>query len=328
MLRKAVLALSVAIALSSLDWLPLIAHAEQAARIPVVGVLSNSSAGSYMYSLRDGLREMGYVEGQSIAFEWRWAGAHEEHLPELAAELVRTKVDVIVASNNAAITAAQKATKQVPIVMVIANEPVAVGFVTSLARPGGNTTGLTIQDPEQAGKRIQLLKEVIPDLSQLALLWDATLPGIQFSVSPAESAARSLGIRVQLHSVRSEGELKPAFATMTQEGAGAVRIFSSGMLYANRERIADLAVKHRLPTLCTFADHVRAGCLMSYSVSFAGQARRAAYFVDKILNGVKPADLPVEQPTKFELVINLKTAKALGLTIPQSLLLRADEVIQ
>ncbi len=309
---------------------PLAAKAQQAGKVWRIGLLgSHSREGSYLYdALRDGLRELGHVEGKDIAIESRWARGQEERLPALAAELVRLKVHVIVANNNAAIAAAQKATRTIPIVMVIANEPVALGFVASFARPGGNTTGMSLQDPEQAGKRIQLLKEAVPNLSRLALLWDSTLPGIQLSVRPAEAAARELGIKVQLLEVRSASELDGAFAAMTRERANAARIFSSGMLFSHRARIAELAVTHHLPTICTSPEHVEAGCLMAYSARFSDLARRAAYFVDRILKGAKPADLPIEQPTKFELIINLKTAKALGLTIPPSLLLRADEVIQ
>jgi putative ABC transport system substrate-binding protein len=310
-------------------FVPLAAEAQPAADVWRIGVLaSGSPEGSYLSSFRDGLRELGYVEGKNVAIEWRWARGQEERFPDLAAELVRLKIHVIVANNNAAIAAAQKATRTIPIVMVIANEPVALGFVASFARPGGNITGMSLQDPDQAGKRIQLLKEAVPKLSRLALLWDSTLPGIQLSVTPAELAARELGIKVQLLEVRSASELDGAFAAMTRERADAARVFSSGMLFSQRARIAELAVKHHLPTICTAPEHVEAGCLMSYAASFSDLARRAAYFVDRILKGAKPADLPVEQPTKFKLVINLKTAKALGLTIPQSLLGRADEIIQ
>ena len=327
MLRKAVCAFGLILLFAIVS--PFGVSAGETANVPHVGVLAAGSPdGHYLWSLRDRLREIGYVEGQNIAFEWRWSQGDDDRLPELAADLVRLKVDVIVATNNAAIAAAQNVTRTTPIVMVVANEPIAMGFVASLARPGGNTTGMALQDPEQAGKRVQLLKEAVPTVSRLALLWDETLPGTQRSVKPAEVTARDLGIQVQLVPVRSANDLDRAFAAMTRERANAARVFASGMLYANRTRIAELAIKHHLPTLCTFPEQVHAGCLMSYSASLTNLTLHAAHFVDKILKGAKPADLPVEQPTKFELVINLNTAKALGLTIPQSLLFRADEVIQ
>ena len=212
--------------------------------------------------------------------------------------------------------------------MVYPSDPVALGFVASLARPGGNITGLTIQWPESDGKRLQLLKEAVPSLSRVAILGDPGLPGLRQRIKEAEIAAATLGLRFQLVEAGSPSEFDSAFAAMTRESAGAVFYLGSTMHFAHRARISGLAVKSRLPALCSARDYVEAGCLMSYGANYTDLFRRAAYFVDRILKGTKPADLPVEQPTKFELVINLKTAKTLGLTIPQSLLLRADQVIE
>jgi putative ABC transport system substrate-binding protein len=241
---------------------------------------------------------------------------------------VRLKVDVILAQSNPAIAAAQKATTSIPIVMVLASEPVALGFVASLARPGGNITGLSIQTPDTAGKRLQILKEAVPNLSRVAALWDPDFVGGRELFRHAEAAAPGLGLQLQLVAAQGPGELDGAFAAMRRERAGAVFLVGSPMLFAHRIRIAEIAVKHRLPTMCAVREYAEAGCLIGYGASLIDQYGRAAYFVDRILKGAKPANLPVEQPTKFELVINLKTAKALGLTIPPSLLARADQVIE
>ncbi len=267
-------------------------------------------------------------KGQDAALEIRNANGRPERLPGLAAELVRLKVEIILAVSNPAIAAAQKATTSIPIVMLLASEPVALGFVASLARPGGNITGLTSQTPDTAGKRLQLLKEVVPNLSRVAVLWDPGFLGGRELFRNAEAAAPRLGLQLQLAAAQSSGELNGAFAAMRRERADAVFFVGSPTLFAHRIRIAELAVKHRLPTMCALREYVEAGCLIGYGASLIDQCGRAAYFVDRILKGAKPADLPVEQPTKYELVINAKTAKALGLTIPQSLLLRADEIIQ
>jgi putative ABC transport system substrate-binding protein len=309
---------------------PLAAEAQQPGKVPRIGVLTSDSpeASPYADAIRQGLRELGYVEGQSIAIEWRWARGKLERYPDFAAEIVRLKVDVIVAGSNSAILAAQKATRTIPIVMVIATDPIGTGFVASLARPGGNITGLTSQSLETAAKRMQLLKEAVPDLSRVAILWDPTEPGRRDQVREAEVAARALGVPVQLVEARSPGELDGTFAAIARKGAGAVYVQGSTMPFVHRARIAELAARHRLPAMCGIRIYVEAGCLISYNTSFTDLYRRAAYFVDKILKGAKPADFPVEQPTKFELVINMKTAKALGLTIPPSVLLRADQVIE
>jgi putative ABC transport system substrate-binding protein len=309
---------------------PIAGEAQQSGKIPRIGVLTaQSPAGSPpAYGLRQGLRELGYVESQNIAVEWRWAPERAERLPDLAAELVRMNVDLIVASGNPVVRAAQRATRTIPIVMVHGTDPVGLGFVASLARPGGNITGLSLQSPELTGKRLQLLKEAIPNLSRVGILWDPAFPGGRFEVTEAEVAARALGIGLHLLEAGSAGEFERAFAAITREGTAAALAVGSPAFFAHRARITENAIKSRLPTICATREYAEAGCLISYGASLTDLYRRAAYFVDKILKGAKPADLPVEQPTKFELVINLKTAKALGLTIPQSLLLRADRVIQ
>jgi putative ABC transport system substrate-binding protein len=306
---------------------PFAAGALPLSKVPRIGVLDadRSLAGN---ALQDGLRQLGYVEGKSIAIEWRWAGGRPERFGELAAELVRLKVDVIVAANNPAVAAAQKATTAIPIVMVLATDPVQLGFVASLARPAGNITGLTIQTPELAGKRLELLKESVPGLTRLAVLWDPTEPGRRQLVKETEAAAPKLGLQVQVFEARDGREILGAFTAMARERTGAVLVYGSSMLAAERTAIADLAAKNRLPTMCPAVEWMDAGFVISYGTSLSAVYRRAPYFVDRILKGAKPGDLPVEQPTKFELAINAKTAKALGLTIPQSLLLRADQVIQ
>jgi putative ABC transport system substrate-binding protein len=305
---------------------PLAAGAQQLPKVPRIGVLEANPG--FDNAFHDGLRQLGYVEGKNIAIEWRLAHARAERFPELAAELVRLKVEVIVATNNPAVAAAQKATKTIPIVMVIVTDPVRLGFVASLARPAGNITGLTIQTPELAGKRLQLLKEAVPNLTRVAVLWDPTEPGRRELVKETEVAAPRLGLQLQSSEARSPSEIGSAFTVMTREGVGAVLVYGSSMLYAHRATIAELAAKSRLPTMCPGPEWMDAGFVMSYSASLNDMYQRAPYFVDRILKGAKPADLPVEQPTKLGLVVSTKIAKALGLTIPPSLLLRADQVIQ
>jgi putative ABC transport system substrate-binding protein len=309
---------------------PLWAEAQQPKKIPRIGVLGAVSPerAPHTSALREGLRELGYVEKQNIISEWRWAEGDPRRFPGLAAELVRLNVDVIVADNNPAIAAAQKATKAIPIVMVIATDPVDLGFVASLARPGGNITGLSFLGVDLVGKRQQLLREIVPKLSKLAFLWDPSEPGRREAVREGEVVARGLGLQLQPVEVRSPDDLDNAFATMAKGGVDAVVVGGSTMTFIHRGRIAELAVRRGLPTVCAAKQFAEAGCLVSYSASFSDLFRRAAYFVDKILKGAKPGDLPIEQPTKFELVINLKTARALALTIPPSLLLRADHVIE
>ena len=309
---------------------PLVVEAQQARKIPRVGVLGGQSpeGSPPILALRQGLRELGYVEGQNIALEWRWAQGKNERFADLAGELVQLKVDVIVTGPTRAVQEAQRATSTIPIVMVFGTDPVALRFVATLARPGGNITGLSLQAPEIAGKRLGLLREVAPAAARIAVLSDPGQPGIVSDVREVESAARAWGVQVQVLEARSGGELDRAFAAIVRERADAVLMLESPTPVAYQARIAQLAAKHRLPTLSWSRSMTEAGCLMSYGADLSDLARRAAYFVDKILKGAKPGDLPVQQPTKFELVINMKTAKALGLTIPPALLLLADQVIE
>lgn len=279
-------------------------------------------------SLRDGLRERGWVEGRNIAIEWRWARGNTERYTDLAADLVRLKVDVIVAASNAAVGAAQKATTTIPIVMINPTDPVGLGFVRSLARPGGNTTGLTNVSLELQGKRLQLLKQALPKLARLGILWDPAERGRREQVKEVEVAAASAVSHVRLVEMRSVDDTGRAFAAMAGDGIDAVIAVASAMLFAQRAQIAQHAVKHRLPTMFPAREYAEAGGFLAYGTDFNHLHRRAAHFVDRILNGAKPGDLPVEQPSKFELVINLRTAKALGLKVPPSLLLQADTVIE
>jgi putative ABC transport system substrate-binding protein len=326
--RLTVTRLAAAVALLLLA-LPL-AEVQPAPKMPRIGALVGElrEGSSAVSALRQGLHEFGYVEGQNIAIEWRSSQGKIERFPDFAAEMVRLKVDVIVAGSSSAIQAARQATRMIPIVMVFSPDPVGLGLVASLARPEGNITGLSSQVTDLAAKRLQLLREVVPNLSHVAVLWDPREPAHPHIVKEVEVAARALGLQVQLQEARSLSELDSAFASMTGKGASAVFVVSSSIAMIHRVRMAQHAARSRLPTMCTWHEYAEAGCLMSHSVAQADLWRRAAYFVDRILKGAKPAELPVEQPTKFELVINLKTAKALGVTIPPSLLLRADRLIE
>jgi putative ABC transport system substrate-binding protein len=308
--------------------LPLAAYAQQPKKIPRIGFLSAASVSSDRLDIfRQGLRELGYVEGQNVVIEARWAEGKYERLPGFAAELVRLKVDVIVTYGPPAIQAAKEATGTIPIVMAGIIDPVATGFVASLARPGGNITGLSLMAPELIGKQLQILKEVVPTITRVALLGNPANSGNAPQVRHAQDAARALGVRLQLLEARDPGEIDSAFAAMTRERAGALIVLVDVMFDVQRTQIADLAAKSRLPTVSLLASHAEAGGLMSYGAN-NDRFRGAAIYVDKILKGARPANLPVEQPTKFELVINMKTAKMLGVRIPQSILARADRVIE
>ena len=307
---------------------PLAAQAPPAGKVARVAFLSTTSSpdSPTTAAFREGLHELGYVESQNIIIEWRWGGGRTEGFPAFASEVVRLNVDVIVAANDAAGRAAQQATKRIPIVIAVISDPVGSGFVNALARPGGNVTGLSMQAPELAAKRLQLLKEAVPHVSRVALLADTNDLGYRQAATEVEVAAQTLGVQLRRHTVSSRHELNGVFATIVKEGAGAVLQVGGTMFYANRAELGELALKSRLPMMCGPRETMHAGCLTSYSAALTDRFRRAAYFVDKILKGAKLADLPVEQPTKIPLVINLKTAKALGLTIPQSVLGRADQV--
>jgi putative ABC transport system substrate-binding protein len=310
---------------------PLAAEAQQAAKVPRIGFLGNSTAAleaNLVGPFREGLRDLGYVEGRNLLIEYRWAEGKYERFPALIAELIALKVDVIVTAGTPASLAVKKATTSIPLVMVAVGDPIGVGLVASLARPGGNSTGLTSIAPELEGKRLELLREVVPKLSHIAVLWNPDNPFHVGSLKETRAAAQVLGIKVQLLGVRVSEDFPAAFAAILRERPGALLVLADRLFLHNRARIVEFEAKHRLPGVYAYRELVEAGGLMSFGPSYAGMHRRAAYYVDKILKGAKPADLPVEQPTKFELMINLKTAKALGLTIPQSLLQRADEVIQ
>jgi putative ABC transport system substrate-binding protein len=306
------------------------AQGQQRRTVPRVGVISQLSPGEtpQIFALRDGLHERGYVDGQNVTIEWRWAHGDIKQFPDLVTGLVRLNVDVIVATVDHAIQAVRAATQTIPIVMVVASDPVGLGFVRSLAHPGGNITGLTWQTREVVPKRMQLLKEAMPALSKVAVLWDPSEPARRLQVEEAERAAPAVGVQIHIFEARSADELEGAFAAMARERVGAVLVEASAMLAAQRKRIADLAAKNRLATIGWWRGMAEAGCLLSYSPNITEQYRRAGYFAAKILSGTKPAALPVEQPTRYELVVNLKTAKALGLTIPPSMLVRADVVVE
>ncbi len=298
-------------------------------RIGLLDTSSPSPARVQLWeTLRQQLRELGYVEGQNIAFESRFGEGKLDQLSRLAAELVGLKVDVIVTSGTPASQAAKQATRTIPIVMTNNADPVGAGLVASLGHPGGNVTGLTAQDADLSGKRLELLLQAVPKASRLAVLIDETNPGTVLIAKGAQAAARSVGVRLQSLGVRDPGELDRAFSAMKKARAGAFIVESSSMLFTWRTQLADRALKNRLPTMFAQRQYAEAGGLMAYSADFSDLFRRAATFVDRILKGAKPADLPVEQPTKWEFVINLKTAKAIGLTIPQSLLRRADQIIE
>jgi putative ABC transport system substrate-binding protein len=309
----------------SLTLAPLASEAQQATKIPRVGLLDYTA---FWDPLRQGLRDLGYVEGQNIALEYRRSEGRSERLPDLAAELVRLKVDVIVTAGTPPTQAAMQATTTIPIVMVSIGDPLRTGLVASLARPGGNVTGNTILGAELAGKRLQLLKDILPNFSRVAFLWNPANASQIPHFDEIQAAARVLGLRVQSVEVRDSTEFESAFLKMMRDRPDALIMTADAMHQLHLAWIVDFTAKRRLPAMYQTKEYVEAGGLMSYGASQADLFRRAAVYVDKILKGAKPADLPVEQPSKFELVINLKTAKALGLTIPPSVLGRADHVIE
>jgi putative tryptophan/tyrosine transport system substrate-binding protein len=274
------------------------------------------------------LRELGYVEGQNILIEYRWAEGKYERFPALIAELISQKVDVIVTAGTPATLAVKKATTSVPLVMVAVGDPVGTGIVPSLGHPGGNITGLTSISPELDGKRLELLREVVPNISHIAVLWNAASPLQVVAEKQTQAAAQVLRMKVLSLGVRTKEDIDAAFATIVKERPGALLVLADRLFLQHRARIMDFAAKKHLPGVHAYRELVEVGGLMSFGPSYADMHRRAAYFVDRILKGTKPADLPVEQPTRFELVINLKTAKALGLTIPQSILVQADQIIE
>ncbi len=309
---------------------PLPAGAQPAGKVYRVGFLWESPAvfPDAIEAFRRGLRDLGYVEGRTILIEYRWAEGKPERMRELAEELVRLKVDVIVAPSSVYTAAAKRATSAIPIIFMSHADPIGSGHVASLARPGSNITGLSIMMTETNVKSLELLKEAVPGVSRVAVIWDPATPSHGPGLKAVEVAGPALGLRIQPVAVRSATEFDSAFSAIIRERADAVLVLSTPIFIAGAKRLAELAVTHKLPSVFGPRHHVEAGGLMSYSPDRADLYRRGAIYVDKILKGAKSADLPVQQPTKFELVINLKTAKALGLTMPPSFLIRADEVIQ
>ncbi len=310
-----------------LGLLPLAADAQQATKVPRVGLLRpGSPPDPYVDAFRQGLRDLGYVEGQTIALEFRWAEGKSAILSRLAAELVQVKVDVIVTQGEESARAAKQATSAIPIVMATSGDPVGAGLVASLARPGGNVTGLSVVTPDVVSKQLQLLKDAVPKVSRVAMLSVPDNVAMIHTVKEAQKAARTLGLTIQPREVRAADDLGPAFDAMLRERAEALFLFADTFTITHQRRILDLTARKRLPTMCTWLEST--DCLLSYGTNRREMFRLAAVYVDKILKGAKPADLPVEQAAKFELIVNTRTAKTLGLSIPPSILGRADQVIQ
>jgi putative ABC transport system substrate-binding protein len=331
-MTRTTVGLFVMLALSVLA-APVVAAAQQPTKVYRIGRLSPglppSQSSPSMEAFRQGLRDLGYVEGQNLVIEWRWAEGREERLPDLAAELVRLQVEVIVVGGVAAIRAAQHATSTIPIVMAANYDPVGEGFIASLARPGGNITGLSWLGAELPGKRLELLKETLPQSARIAVLGNPAFAAYETWLHSLTAAARALDLHLHVLELRRADELDSAFAAITSAGADALIVLSDpALLDGLHGRIVALAARHRLPAMYDWRAYVDAGGLMSYGPNMPDMQRRAANYVDKILKGAKPADLPIEQPTTFNLVINLKAAKALGLTIPSTVLFQANEVLQ
>ena len=310
---------------------PLAVDAQQPPKTARIGFMSLSSGPTLTMDISPGLRELGWIEGENLAIEYRWAASREDQLPVLAVELVRLKVDVIVTSSTPAAQAAKRATTTIPIVATFVADPVGSGLVASLARPGGNITGLTTLATGLVAKRLELLKAVVSGSTRVAVLWQPGAFGertMRDMMEETQVAGRTLALQLQFVEARRPDDFEQAFSAMREARAGGLLVFPSSILFEARRSIVAHAAKSRLPAVYPWREAASAGGLMSYSTNFPDMYRRAATYVDKILKGAKPADLPIEQPTKFELVINLKTAKALGLTIPPSLLQRADQVIE
>jgi putative tryptophan/tyrosine transport system substrate-binding protein len=328
MVRRLSIFIFVTVILASV----LFTYAQQPGKIPRIGYLTGVSPftnSARHEAFRQGLRELGYVEGKNIVIDWRSAEGKFDRLPALAAELVRLKVDIIVTGGGATTRAVKEVTTTIPIVMAQDGDPVGNGFVASLARPGGNITGLATFAPELSGKRLELLKEIVPRLSRVAVLGNSAQPGNAQTLREVELAAKAFGVQLQYLDILGPKDIATAFQAASKGRADAVLILVAGLVAtAERPQIADLAVKSRLPVIYDRPEAVESGGLMSYGVSTADLDRRAATYVDKILKGAKPNDLPVEQPKKFELIINLKAAKQIGLTIPPNVLARADKVIR
>jgi putative tryptophan/tyrosine transport system substrate-binding protein len=310
---------------------PLVARAQQAGKVWRIGILDTTSVAlnaANFDALRQGLRQHGYIEGQNLVIDYRSADGRVERFPDLAAELVHLKVDLIVTRGTPAVVAVKNATKTIPVVMAASGDPIGAGVVAGLARPGANVTGLSAFVTELQAKRLELLKELVPGINRIAALLNMSSPATPPQWEQTKAAARTLAIEPQLLDVRKPEDLNRAFETAIRQRAEALVVGINALTQANRRPIADLATKHRLPAIYASREFVDAGGLVAFGVNYPDLYRRAATYVDKILKGAKPADLPIEQPTKFEMVINLKTAKALGLDVPPTLLARADEVIE
>jgi putative tryptophan/tyrosine transport system substrate-binding protein len=308
---------------------PLAARAQQAARLPTVGYLGTAAASAWApwtAAFVQRLHELGWIDGRTVAIQYRWADGRAERWAEFAAELARLKVDVIVTGGNAAV-AAKQASSEIPIVFAMVDDPVAMGLIASLARPGGNLTGLSMQSAEVAGKRLALLREVVPDLRRLAIMANVGNPASVLEMRELQATARTLGLEVTTSEIRRAEDIAPAFDAM-KDRADALYVVGDALVISHRVQINTLALIARLPTTYVVREHVVVGGLMSYGPNFPDLFRRTADYVDKILRGAKPGDIPIEQPTKFDLVVNLTTAKALGLEIPPTLLATADEVIE
>jgi putative tryptophan/tyrosine transport system substrate-binding protein len=328
MKKAAVPSILVAVVLLALG---VTAEAQQPKKIPRIGFLAApypSDRAEKNDWFRQGLRDLGYIEGKNIAIEYRYAEGKADRLPTLAAELVGLNVDVILTSSTPSVLAVKKATSTIPIVFVAINDPVASGLVTSLARPGGNITGLTILGPELSGKRLELLKEAVPKATRVAFLWNSANPAQGLLWKESQAAAQELRLQLQSLEVRSSNDFDSAFEAVLRERSQALITVPEPLINTHLKRIVEFAAKNRLPAMYANALFVDAGGLMSYAPDYSAQYRRAATYVDKILKGAKPADLPVEQPTKFEFVVNLKAAKQIGLTIPPNVLARADRIIK
>jgi len=327
---KKTVVLSILIAVTLLA-VAMLAEAQQPTKIPRIGFLgagSLSAITTRIEGFRRGLRELGYVEGKNVVVEWLSAEGNQDRLPPLAAELVRQKVYIIVTAGPSATRAAKEATSTIPIVMTQDPDPVGTGFVASLARPGENITGLSTLAPELSGKQLELLKEILPKLSHVAVLGTSTRPGNAESLKELELAAAAFKVQLQYLDILDANDIETAFRAASKARADAVLALTSSVLVVHRKQLAHVVAKSRLPAIYPYIDYVEDGGLMTYGVSLSNLARRAATYVDKILKGAKPADLPVEQPKKFELIVNLKAAKQIGLTIPPNVLARADKVMK
>jgi len=324
MTRRAFIALLCGMMTAS----PFAARAQQAARVYSIGYLAGSNRTPQLDAFLQGMRDLGYVEGQNLAIEYQLAAGQLQRLPEMAANLVRLKVDIIVAGTSLAALPAKKATTTIPIVVLASHDGIGTGLFASLARPGGNITGIESLAPDIDAKRIEFLKGVLPKISRLALLYTPTDPGSERHVGNANDAARALSSTVSKVEVRTPADFDVAFAALLRDRPDAVLVVTDALTFLARKRIIDFGTEHGIPMIFEFKEFVELGGLLSYGPSLGDIWRRGAHYVDKILKGAKPDDLPVEQPTKFELVINVKTAKALGLTVPPSLLAVADEIIE